>query len=121
GSIECLTGIEFLWPCHFFSRSLMRHPITQIAGFRKLKMNRRVKMKDKSVDYFLSLPYTFEIIRSEEDGWVIKVKELPGCMTQADKWEDIPNLIQEAMHGWIEVALEFGDPIPEPQAIPANQ
>jgi antitoxin HicB len=78
-------------------------------------------MTNKSVDYYLSLPYTWEIISSEEGGWVIKVKELPGCMTQADKWEDIPVLIREAIQGWIEVALECGDPIPTPQAVPANQ
>jgi antitoxin HicB len=77
-------------------------------------------MKTKSLDYYLALPYTFEIIQSEEGGWVIKVKELPGCMTQADKWDEIPALIQEAMQGWIEAALEFGDDIPEPHAVPAN-
>lgn len=79
-------------------------------------------MANKSVDYYMSLPYSLEIIPSEEGGWVIKVRELPGCMTQADKWEAIPSLIHEAMQGWIEAALEFGDPIPEPpasQPIPA--
>ena len=78
-------------------------------------------MKTKSVEYYLSLPYTLEIIRSQAGGWVIKVKELPGCMTQADKWEDIPRFVEEAMRGWIEVALEFDDNIPEPQAVPVNQ
>lgn len=77
-------------------------------------------MRTKSIEYYLSLPYTLEIIHSEEGGWVVKVKELPGCMTQADKWDDIPALIQEAMRGWIEVALEFGDGVPEPQVVPAS-
>ena len=77
-------------------------------------------MKTKSVDYYLSLPYTLEIMQSEAGGWVIKVKELPGCMTQADQWDAIPGLIREAMQGWIEVALEYGDTIPEPQAVAAN-
>ena len=77
-------------------------------------------MKNKSLDYYMSLPYSMEVIPSEEGGWVVKVKELPGCMTQADHWEDIPALIHEAQQGWIEVALEFGDPIPEPQPLPAS-
>ncbi len=78
-------------------------------------------MTHKSVQYYLSLPYTFEINPSEVGGWVIKVKELPGCMTQADQWEDIPALIREAMQGWIEVALEFNDPVPEPQPVSAHE
>lgn len=76
-------------------------------------------MANKSLAYYMALPYSYEIIPSEEGGWVIKVKELPGCLTQADKWEDIPSLVQDAMQGWIEVALEFNDPIPEPHVIPA--
>jgi antitoxin HicB len=74
----------------------------------------------KSLDYYMSLPYSMEVIPSKEGGWVIKVKELPGCMTQADNWEDIPALIRDAQQGWIEVALEFSDPIPEPQPLPSH-
>ena len=77
-------------------------------------------MTTKSVNYYLSLPYSFEVIPSEEGGWIVKVKELDGCMTQADHWEDIPALIRDAMQGWIEVALEFGDPVPEPQPMLAK-
>lgn len=76
-------------------------------------------MTNKSLDYYMSLPYSLEVIPSEEGGWIIKVKELPGCMTQADKWEDVLDLVHEAKQGWLQVALEFGDPIPEPQPIPA--
>ncbi len=76
-------------------------------------------MTNKSLNYYMSLPYSLEVIPSEEGGWVIKVKELPGCMTQADNWEDVLDLVREAKQGWIEVALEFGDPIPEPQPLPA--
>ncbi len=77
-------------------------------------------MTNKSLDYYMSLPYSLEVIPSEEGGWVIKVKELPGCMTQADNWEDVLDLVREAKQGWIEVALEYGDPIPEPQPLPAT-
>lgn len=76
-------------------------------------------MTNKSLNYYMSLPYSMEVIPSEEGGWVIKVKELPGCMTQADNWEDVLNLVREAKQGWIETAIEFGDPIPEPQPLPA--
>jgi antitoxin HicB len=77
-------------------------------------------MMNKSVNDYLALPYTLEIIPSKAGGWVIKVKELRGCMTQADTWDAIPELVRDAMQGWLEVALEYGDPVPEPQPITAD-
>jgi antitoxin HicB len=72
---------------------------------------------NKNLDYYLSLPYTLEVIPDPDDGgWVIKVKELPGCMTQADTWDEILPMIEEAKRGWLEVALEYGHSIPEPKA-----
>ena len=73
---------------------------------------------NKTIDYYLALPYTIEIIPDLDDGgWVIKIKELPGCMTQADKWEDVLPLINDALRLWIEVALEYGHHIPEPAGV----
>jgi antitoxin HicB len=78
-------------------------------------------MTNKTLDYYLNLPYTYEIIPDVDDGgWVIKVKELPGCMTQADVWEDVLPMIEEAKHLWLEVALEYGHTIPEPQTAPIS-
>lgn len=70
---------------------------------------------NKTIDYYLSLPYTLEIIPDpEQGGWFVKIKELKGCMTQADQWEDILPMIEEAKMLWLEVMLETGKPIPEP-------
>lgn len=70
---------------------------------------------NKTLEYYLSLPYTIEIIPDVEDGgYVARVKELRGCITQADTWEELNLMIQEAKEGWLEVALEHGHPIPEP-------
>jgi antitoxin HicB len=72
-------------------------------------------MTNKTLDYYLSLPYTIEIIPDvEEGGYVARVKELRGCMTQAETWDELINMIDEAKTGWLEVALEYGHPIPEP-------
>ena len=69
----------------------------------------------KALAYYLSLPYTIEIIPDvEEGGYVACIKELPGCLTQADTWEELIRMIDEAKEGWLEVALEYGHPIPEP-------
>jgi antitoxin HicB len=70
---------------------------------------------NKTLAYYLALPYTIEIIPdTEAGGYVARVKELRGCITQAETWEELLEMIEEAKEGWLEVALEHGHPIPEP-------
>jgi antitoxin HicB len=71
-------------------------------------------VKDKTIDYYMELPYTVEA-KHDEDGWFAKVVELPGCMTWADTFDELGPMIEDAMHGWIEDAIAHGDPIPEPR------
>jgi antitoxin HicB len=71
----------------------------------------------KTVEYYLSLPYTIELVPEPQEGWFVSVRELPGCMSQGDTPEEAIEMIQDAMRGWIEVSLEDGDPIPEPRSI----
>ncbi len=71
---------------------------------------------EKPVDYYLSLPYIIQVVH-EEDGWFAAVKDLPGCMTYADTWDELGAMIEDAMRGWIEVQLEDGRLIPEPVGI----
>jgi antitoxin HicB len=68
----------------------------------------------KTVEYYLDLPYTIELIKDPE-GWFVRVKELEGCMSQGDTAEEAIEMIQEAMELWLEVSLEDGLPIPEPR------
>ena len=70
---------------------------------------------EKTLDYYLALPYTFELQYDREDAWFVRVKELPGCMSQGNTPEEAIEMIQEAMELWLEVALEDGLPIPEPR------
>ncbi len=70
----------------------------------------------KPLEYYLNLPYTLEII-PDDGAWFVQIKELPGCMTEVDTWEEIPSAIGEAKHLWLELALERGRPIPEPIGI----
>ena len=74
---------------------------------------------NKTLEYYLSLPYTLEIIPDQEDGgWVVKIKELQGCITQADEWDEILPMIEDAKKLWLESALEDGVLIPEPVGEP---
>jgi len=77
-------------------------------------------MAHRTVDDYLALPYHVEVIHDtsgEEPGWVARVVELPGCLTQADSFEALGPMIRDAMRGWIEIGLEDGLEIPEPRAI----
>jgi antitoxin HicB len=71
---------------------------------------------EKTVDYYMNLPYTIELRNDPEDeGWFVRVKELRGCMSEGDTAEEALAMIREAMELWLEVALEEGIPIPEPR------
>jgi antitoxin HicB len=75
-------------------------------------------MDKHPVEYYLHLPYTIEVIRDNEldnPGWVARVAELSGCITQADDFEELGQMIDEAMRSWIEAAMENNFPIPEPR------
>ena len=70
---------------------------------------------NKTLNYYMALPYTFQLKPDPDAGWFIKVVELPGCMSQSDSFAEALGMIDEAMELWIETALEDGDPIPEPK------
>ncbi|MBC7811497.1 MAG: type II toxin-antitoxin system HicB family antitoxin [Burkholderiales bacterium] len=73
---------------------------------------------NKTLEYYLALPYTMEIIPDEDDGgYVVRIRELPGCITQADSWEQLQIMIEDAKQLWLESALEHRDPIPEPSGV----
>ncbi len=71
----------------------------------------------KTLEDYLKLPYTIEII-PDESAWFVQIKELPGCMTEVDTWDEIRPAIEEAKYLWLELALERGRPIPEPLGVP---
>lgn len=77
-------------------------------------------MMQRPIEEYLTLPYTIEVYRDDSDGevgYVARVVELPGCMTQADNFAELEEMIQDAMRAWIETAIENGQSIPEPQAL----
>jgi antitoxin HicB len=73
-----------------------------------------------NLEDYLELPYTIEVVRDEGEnyaGWFARVVELPGCMTQADTFAELSEMIKEAMTVWIETALEDGETIPLPRTL----
>jgi antitoxin HicB len=73
-----------------------------------------METKNKTLEYYLGLPYTAEIKRTEQ-GWFAKIPELPGCMTWTDTFEELEPMIEDAKKAWIEDALDDGDAIPKPR------
>lgn len=72
-------------------------------------------MEYHDIDYYMQLAYPVIVYWDEEDqSWYAKFPDLPGSLTDADHWEDLPAMIEEAKRCWIEGAIKTGDPIPEP-------
>ena len=72
----------------------------------------------KTVEDYLRLPYTVEVIYDDSGqapGYFARVVELPGCMTQADTFAELGEMLDDAMRLWIGSALEDGHPVPEPR------
>jgi predicted RNase H-like HicB family nuclease len=60
----------------------------------------------------------YEIIiywSNEDQAFITEVPELPGCMAHGETQEAVLQNVKEAMQLWIDTALEFGDPVPEPK------
>jgi len=73
-----------------------------------------VTVKRDKVKEYLAKPYTRELIRNEDGTWFARVMELKGCMTEGNTKEEALKNLDDAMKGWIDVAIEDGESIPEP-------
>ena len=75
-------------------------------------------MTTRTVDEYMKLPYTVEVFRDESDdvpGYVARVVELPGCITQAESFAELESMLDDALRLWIEVTLEDGREAPTPR------
>jgi predicted RNase H-like HicB family nuclease len=74
-----------------------------------------MKMKQKTIEYYLSLPYKLEIIPdTEEGGYGARYPELPGCITCGETLELVTKNAEDAKKEWLLSAIEDGIEIPEP-------
>jgi antitoxin HicB len=70
----------------------------------------------KTIEEYMKLPYAIEIT-PDEGSYFVKVKELEGCMSVGDTRAEALDMIDDAMRGWLEIALEDGLEIPRPEAL----
>jgi predicted RNase H-like HicB family nuclease len=57
------------------------------------------------------------IIWQEDDVWCGSVPALPGCHTWASSYEELLEMLADAVQGWLEVASEQQEVTPEKQVI----
>lgn len=73
----------------------------------------------RTVEEYLELPYRISLLHDEDEeghaGWVAEVDELPGCLSQGETPDEAVERVRDAMAGWISMALEEGQRIPEPR------
>jgi predicted RNase H-like HicB family nuclease len=60
-----------------------------------------------------TLSYTIVLEPAEEGGYNITVPALPGCVTQAETYEEALEMAKDAIELWIETLAEDGETIPE--------
>lgn len=69
----------------------------------------------KTLNEYLALPYRMEIVEDRDEGsYVAAYPDLPGCITRGETVESAVANALDAKRAWLEVALEDGVPIREP-------
>lgn len=63
----------------------------------------------KSLDDYFALRYPFNVIADPDEGYVVTFPDLPGCMTQVEELDDLPQMAEDARRGWLEAAYHQGD------------
>jgi len=72
----------------------------------------------RSAEDYLNQPYHIVLTPDQDDagrtGYVAEIEELPGCISQGETPDEAVQNLHDAMRGWISVALEDGEQVPEP-------
>ncbi|MZQ87409.1 type II toxin-antitoxin system HicB family antitoxin [Paenibacillus sp. 5J-6] len=78
-------------------------------------------MSNKDIEYYMKLNYTykFRFIANDpsypEGYYYGGFEELQGCKTDGKTVEEFLTDLEVVKRMWIEVKLEYGEPIPEPE------
>lgn len=74
-------------------------------------------MTNKTIEYYMKLPYRVILHPSPEGGYAVSIPDLPGCISQGETAEEAMANIGDAKKCWLESALEDNIEIPEPTAM----
>lgn len=73
-------------------------------------MTRHVRESDR----YLDRAYPFEVSADPQGGYAIVFPDLPGCMTQVERMDEVGPMADEIRRLWIETEVERGNEIPPP-------
>ena len=65
--------------------------------------------------HYMSLPYRMEII-PDEGAFIVRIPDLPGCMSSGETVEEALDGIKDAKELWISARLDAGNSVPEPSS-----
>ncbi|MBE9060057.1 type II toxin-antitoxin system HicB family antitoxin [cf. Phormidesmis sp. LEGE 11477] len=77
-------------------------------------MSKKKDKEKKPLEFYLSLSYPITFYPEEVGGFTVEIPDLPGCLSQGETLEEAFEMIAEARELWLEVAYDYGDPIPMP-------
>src|SRR3990172_10098536 len=69
---------------------------------------------DKRIRDIVDRPYARVLVPNETGGYLAEVLELPGCISEGETPDEAIENLEDAMRGWLQVALEDGQRISEP-------
>ena len=72
-----------------------------------------------TVDDYMQLSYQM-VVYWDEDCWAAEFPELPGLIAAHETWDGLRASVDDAKRTWFEMALRYGDPIPEPSQAQAE-
>lgn len=72
----------------------------------------------RTIEDYMAMPYRMEIVEdSDEGGFVASYPDLPGCISCGETVEAAAANAQDAKRAWLEVAMEDGIAIREPDSL----
>lgn len=71
----------------------------------------------KPLGHYLALKYPVTLIPDATGGFVVEIKDLPGCYSQGETVEEALENLEESRRLWIESMYEDGNEIPLPGAV----
>ena len=60
------------------------------------------------------ITYHIDIIPERTGGFFVKIRELPGCLSQGETFNETMINISDAMNGWLKCCITHNDHIPLP-------
>ena len=74
------------------------------------------KIKKEQINKYMKIQYRIELIPDKVDGgFVVKIPDLPGCLSQGETVKEALEQIEAAKEAWLEAALQSKKKIPLPR------